>query len=161
MFSKKIATSIVVTTCFVYVLLLSGCATNYSRSSLSVGPSTSSSYTKPEEIASVEVLPKLDVIIPVFDPGIPEDQNDYEDENIWPELRRAEANRFAYKLKEKLEATEQFGSIRATPDKTATGELYILGRIQESNGEEVEIAVEVIDISGRKWLEETFEHESL
>lgn len=156
---KKITSDFIVTICTLYAILLSGCATNHSSPSLSVGPSLSSSYTKPAIITSVEVFPKLDVIIPVFDPGLPEDQDDYEDENIWPELRRAEANRFAYKLKEKLEATEQFGSVRAAPDKTATGELYILGRIQESNGEEVEIAVEVIDISGRKWLDETFEHE--
>ena len=158
MFPKKIAISFIVTSCILHLLLLSGCANNNRRSSTAVGPSMSSSYLEPEKIDSVEALPKIDVIIPVFDPGLPEDE-DYEDENIWPELRRAEANRFAYKLKEELETTERFGSIRVTPDKTATGELYILGRIIESNGEEVEITVEVIDISGEKWLDESFEHE--
>ena len=158
MFSRKIAISFIMTSCILHALLLSGCANNNRRSSTAVGPSLSSSYSKPEKIDSVEALPKLDVIIPVFDPGLPEGE-DYEDENIWPELRRAEANRFAYKLKEKLETTERFGSIRVSPDKTATGDLYILGRIIESNGEEVEIMVEVIDISGRKWLDESFEHE--
>jgi hypothetical protein len=158
MFPKKITVSFIVTICILHTLLLSGCANNNRRSSTAVGPSMSSSYSEPEKIDSVETLPKLDVIIPVFDPGLPEGE-DYEDENIWPELRRAEANRFAYKLKEKLEATERFGSIRVTPDKTATGELYILGRIKESNGEEVEITVEVFDISGQKWLDESFEHE--
>ena len=101
----------------------------------------------------------LDVIIPVFDPGLPQDTDDYEDENIWPEIRRAEANRFAYKLKEKLDETGQFGSVRVTPDRTATGDLYILGHIKESNGEEVEVAIEVIDISSRKWFDESFDHE--
>lgn len=158
MFPKKTAISLIGTICILHALLLSGCANNNRRPSTAVGPSLSSSYSKPEKIDSVEALPKLDVIIPVFDPGLPEGE-DYEDENIWPELRRAEANRFAYKLKGKLETTEQFGSIRVTPDKTATGDLYILGRIIESNGEEVEIAVEVIDISGRTWLDESFEHE--
>ncbi len=158
MFPKKTAISLIGTICILHALLLSGCAINNRRPSTAVGPSLSSSYAKPEKIDSVEALPKLDVIIPVFDPGLPEGE-DYEDENIWPELRRAEANRFAYKLKGKLETTERFGSIRVTPDKTATGDLYILGRIIESNGEEVEIAVEVIDISGRTWLDESFEHE--
>jgi hypothetical protein len=132
---------------------------NSTRSSTGVGPSLSSSYSNPKEINSVQVLPKLDVIIPVFDPGLPEDPDDYEDENIWPEIRRAEANRFAYKLKEKLDETGQFGSVRVAPDRTATGDLYILGQIKESNGEEVEIVVEVIDISGREWLDESFDHE--
>jgi len=158
-FPKNITISFIATICILHALLLSGCANNNRRSSTVVGPVLSSSYSKSEKIDSVEALPKLDVIIPVFDPGLPEDLDDYEDENIWPELRRAEANRFAYKLKEKLETTGRFGSIRVTPDKTATGDLYILGRIIESNGEEVEITVEVIDISGRKWLDESFKHE--
>lgn len=158
-FSKKFTISLIVTVCIFHVLLLAGCANLNLRSSTAVGPSVSSSYPEQEAIGPVGVLPKLDVIIPVFDPGLPEDPNDYDDENIWPELRRAEANRFAYKLKEKLEATGQFGSVRVTPDRTATGDLYILGRIEQSNGEKVEIAVEVIDISGQEWLDESFEYE--
>ena len=159
MFPKKFDISFVLTVCILHVFLLSGCATNNTRSSTGVGPSLSSSYSNPKEINSVQALPKLDVIIPVFDPGLPEDPDDYEDENIWPEIRRAEANRFAYKLKEKLDETGQFGSVRVAPDRTATGDLYILGQIKESNGEEVEIVVEVIDISGREWLDESFDHE--
>ena len=159
MFPKKFDISFVLTVCILHVFLLSGCVTNNTRSSTGVGPSLSSSYSNPKEINSVQALPKLDVIIPVFDPGLPEDPDDYEDENIWPEIRRAEANRFAYKLKEKLDETGQFGSVRVAPDRTATGDLYILGQIKESNGEEVEIAVEVIDISGREWLDKSFDHE--
>ncbi|MGB3210554.1 MAG: hypothetical protein WBB19_07620 [Desulforhopalus sp.] len=153
MFLKKTVTVFVL-----FAFLLSGCATG-SRTSSTVGPLPSSLLLKPEINEQVVSHPQLDVIIPVFDPGLPEDQDDYDDENIWPELRRAEANRFAYKLKEKLEATGQFGAIRVTPDKTATGEVYILGRIEESNGEEVKVEIEVVDISGRRWLDEYFEHE--
>jgi len=159
MFPEKFDISFTLTVCILHVFLLSGCATNNTRSSTGVGPSLSSSYSNQKEINSVQTLPKLDVIIPVFDPGLPEDPEDYEDENIWPEIRRAEANRFAYKLKEKLDETGQFGAVRVAPDRTATGDLYILGQIKESNGEEVEIAVEVIDISGREWLDKSFEHE--
>ena len=157
MFPKKFDISFILTVCIFYIFLLSGCATYNTRLSTGVGPSLSSSYSKPKEINSVESRPKLDVIIPVFDPGLPEDPDDYE--NIWPEIRRAEANRFAYKLKEKLDETGHFGSVRVTPDGTATGDLYILGQIKESNGEEVAIKIEVIDISGRQWLDESFEHE--
>jgi hypothetical protein len=140
----------------IYAFLLSGCATKSPSSS--VGPPLSSSLSEPDLI-EVEVFQKLDVIIPVFDPGLPEDPSDYAKEKIWPELRRAEANRFAYKLKEQLEATGKFGAVRVTPDQTATGDLYVLGRIEESNGEEVEIDIEVIDISGKRWFGESFEHE--
>ena len=159
MFFKKFNISFILTVCSLQVLLFSGCASNNTKLSAGVGPSLSSSYSDQKEINPVQSLPKLDVIIPVFDPGLPQDPDDYEAENIWPEIRRAEANRFAYKLKEKLDETGQFGSVRVTPDRTATGDLYILGRIKESNGEEVEIEVEVIDISSRKWLDESFDHE--
>ncbi len=153
MFLKKIVTVLTI-----YAFLLSGCATNNKNSS-TVGPLPSSSFSEPETVESVVSTPRLDVIIPVFDPGLPEDPAKYDEENIWPELRRAEANRFAYKLKEKLETTGQFGAIRVAPDKTATGDLYVLGRIEESNGEEVEIKIEVIDISGKEWLDEVFHYE--
>jgi outer membrane lipoprotein SlyB len=149
----------IVTVFLIYAFLLSGCATK-NRTSSTVGPPLSSSLPEPETIKPVEIItPKLDVIIPVFDPGLPEDSADYEKEKIWPELRRAEANRFAHKLKEELEKTSQLGAIRVTPDKTATGDLYVLGRIEESNGQEIAIEIEVIDISGKKWLAESFEHE--
>jgi hypothetical protein len=149
----------IITVFLIYAFLLSGCATK-SRTSSTVGPPPSSSLSEPETTEPVDITtPKLDVIIPVFDPGLPEDQADYEKEKIWPELRRAEANRFAHKLKDELEKTSRFGAIRVTPDKTATGDLYVLGRIEESNGQEVAIEIEVIDISGKKWLAESFEHE--
>ncbi len=158
MTDNKAVTIITISILMFCIALLSGCANN-SRKSTSVGPSLSSTYFKPQKKDVVDTKPKLDVIIPVFDPGLPKDPDDYDDENIWPELRRAEANRFAYKLKEKLEATGRFGSVRVTPDRTATGDLYVLGRIKESNGEEVEIDITVFDISGEEWLDESFDHE--
>ena len=142
---------------------LSSCVTDKSffdtlNDALNVGPATSSSYEEDEAEEFAELKPKLDVIIPTFDPGLPENPNDYEEERIWPELRRAEANRFAYKLKVALEKTGAFGAVRVTPDKSATGELYILGKIIESNGEDVEMGLDVLDISGRRWLSKSFDH---
>ncbi|MBU0972493.1 MAG: hypothetical protein KKC20_17740, partial [Proteobacteria bacterium] len=59
---------------------------------------------------SAIATPKLDVIIPVFDPGLADPSSKDVDKDIWLELRRAEANRFAYKLKEQLEKTGRFGA---------------------------------------------------
>ena len=148
----------IVTVFIIFAFFLSGCATN-TKTTSTVGPAPSSSFSQSQKSDWVSATPIVDVIIPVFDPGLPVDPADYDDKNIWPELRRAEANRFAYKLKEKLEATGKFGAIRVTPDSTATGDLYILGRIEQSNGEDVEIEIEVVDIRGKRWLDESFEHE--
>jgi len=141
----------------IYTFFLSGCVTNNTRTS--VGPHLSSSYQETARNVPEVKIPKLDVIIPVFDPGLPEDPSDYDDENIWPELRKAEANRFAYKLKETLEATGRFGAVRVTPDKTATGDLYILGRIKASDGDKVVLEIETVDISGKRWFKDSFKHE--
>ncbi|MEH6524484.1 MAG: hypothetical protein V7723_00310 [Sneathiella sp.] len=141
---------------------LASCATP--QTSTNVGPGFSSTVAdnsqQAAEVAAAQYQgPKLDIVVPVFDPGLPEDVNDYEDEGIWPELRRAEANRFAVKLKEALERTGAFGAVRVTPDTTATGDLYVVGRIDESNGEEVAISIQVSDISGELWYEERYDHE--
>ena len=113
------------------------------------------------------------MVVPVFDPGIAlneglKSENDTSGEDfgtetqsdgVWPELRRAEANRFALKLKKALEKTGAFGAVRVTPDKTATADLYVQGKIIDSNAEDVEIEVEVTDITGEVWLTRYFQHE--
>jgi hypothetical protein len=151
-FKKIVAVSVLLS------FFLSGC-TKHNRTLPTVGPVPSSSFAEQEPAESLVNRPKLDVIVPVFDPGLPENPEEYDEENLWPELRRAEANRFAYKLKEKLVRTGQLGAVRVTPDNTATGDLYVLGRIKQSNGEEVELGIVAIDISGRVWLDRTFDHE--
>ena len=112
-----------------------------------IGPSTSTLIEKQTAIAKEQQnSPKLDVVIPVFDPGL---AGVGDKEIVWPEMRRAEANSFAWKLKKALEDSGRFNVVRVTPDRRATGELYIVGRIIESTGEGVEIAIQVFDIAGR------------
>jgi hypothetical protein len=143
----------------IYSLFLAGCPIKDNQNSLiKAGPELSSSYEE-EVINTISMGPKLDVVIPVFDPGLSENAENYEEEGIWPELRRAEANRFAYKLKQALDNSNAFGAVRVTPDKTASGDLYVLGKIEESNGEDVKFELNVVDISGKEWLDDNFKHE--
>jgi len=140
---------------------LTGCGAGRTGSSdFGVGPVMSSSYfkSKVKEKAGVQ-KPKLDIIIPVFDPGLPKNPAKYKEAHIWPELRRAEAARFAYKMKTAIEDTGAFGAVRVMPDKTATGDLYVIGKINESNGEKVDIQLKVYDISGKLWFSKSFDHE--
>lgn len=141
--------------------VLSGCVTNSggsSNGSFRVGPKLAS-LLDPTGPAQVDASkPKLDIVIPIFDPGLSSDTENYEEQNVWPELRRAEANRFAYKLKAAMEETGAFGAVRVAPDSTATADLYVLGKVLVSNGEEVEIEIEVIDIAGQHWFTRTFDH---
>ncbi|QJB56888.1 hypothetical protein [Pseudodesulfovibrio sp. zrk46] len=147
-------------------MALGGCKTTGFGSPPPIGPPPSSEMleTDDQTMAEAEVAkaPRLDVIVPVFDPNLP-DPNDKKkkdkDEGLWPEVRRAEANRFAYKMKQALEETDSFGAVRVTPDATATGEIYVQGKILESNGMDVEIEITVTDISGHKWFSKKFSYE--
>ncbi|RED44862.1 hypothetical protein [Aestuariispira insulae] len=145
-------------TCFVFAL--SGCVSSNpgSGGGSSVGPLFSGSFFEPEDPPGTP-RPKLDVIIPVFDPGIPEDEKKHKEEFVWPELRRAESVRFAMHMKKALEETEQFGAVRVTPDANATGDLYILGKIVKSTGKDVEFDLKVVDVAGKSWFSEDYEHE--
>ncbi len=147
------------------MLLLSGCVTIEKGSNGKqlaesiIGPKLSS-FFDPTRMAKIDPnKKKLEVIVPVFDPGLSENAKKYKEEGIWPELRRAEGNRFAYKLKTALENTHAFGAVRVTPDNTATGDLYVMGKIVELNGEKIEIEIKVVDISGKHWFTRSFEHQ--
>ena len=138
--------------------VLTGCATTSgSAGDVKTGPQLASAQDEPKEIPYQGI--KLDVIIPVFSPGLSDKAADYEEEGIWPELRRAEANRFAYKLKTALDETGKFGAVRGAPNSTASGDLYTVGEIIESTGQEVEFRLNVVDASGKQWLNKTIDHE--
>ena len=135
--------------------VLAGCAAMGTGPGPSVGPG---SAPAPGETEAAYEGVRLDVIVPVFDPGLPEDPDDYEKEGVWPELRRAEANRFAVALKQALQDTGVFGDVRVSPDTEATGDLYVMGRIEKSDGQDVKIAIEAVDIGGRRWMRERYRH---
>ena len=105
----------------------------------------------------------LDVAIPVFDPGIPTDKygniDDEEvvEQDIWPQVRRLEANRFAINTKKALQETNAFGAINVTPDANASADVYVLGKINYSDTETVEIGIRIMDAANRVWDEEEFE----
>jgi len=146
---------------FILSFFLAGCVTTGGQKSAhKAGPQPSSSYEE-KAIVVASTQPKLDVIIPIFDPGLAEHEGNYAEEGIWPELRRAEANRFAFKLKQALDDSNKFGAVRVTPDETASGDIYVLGKINESDGQDIEFDLTVVDISGKEWLDDTFEHEVL
>lgn len=152
-----------------FVLFLSACGSTQTRVTSvgpsAVGPSSSGALGSNEaNVYNYRSSIFLDVAIPVFDPGFPLDKfgniDDEEvvKEDIWPQVRRLEANRFAVETKKALLKTRAFGSINVTPDPTAAADLYVLGKINYSDTETVNIGVRVIDASNTQWGEKVFEH---
>lgn len=127
--------------------------------SYAVGPQSSSQEVKHQvkKVAQRKPL-RVGVLIPVMDPNIPDNADDYEKLGVWPELRRAEANRFSIKLRDALEDTKAFNGVRVSPDASATSELYVLGKIVESNGEDIKLGIKVVDISGKRHLSKIYSH---
>ncbi|MDG1819809.1 MAG: hypothetical protein P8H31_08245 [Porticoccaceae bacterium] len=137
------------------IMLLGACAST--GGNYVVGPRSDDG-----KIASGEpkVIPstQLSVLIPVLDPNIPVNPKNFKKKGVWPELRRAEANRFAVQLRDAVANTGAFGAVRVSPDNTATAHLYVTGKIVKSNGENVSIAVSVVDISGKRLLKKIYKH---
>ena len=99
-------------------------------------------------------IPKLRLAIPVLNPGIPESTQKQKEEGIWPELRKAEAVRCAFKLKQWMHRYNQFDSIVISADTSASADIYLVGRIVVSDSETMRIAYQVVDARGVAWTEE-------
>lgn len=150
------------------VVVLAGCEstqTNVNKVGPSMNtPNSSKALGDAERSYNYNSEIFLNVAVPVFDPGIPMDEygntDDEEvvEQDIWPQVRRLEANRFAINTKNALAKTKAFGAIRVTPDAGATADLYVLGKINYSDTETVEIGIRVIDATNNILGEEEFEH---
>lgn len=129
------------------IVMLAGCA-----------GSTTVKYEEVDAIqAETEVAQAalLDVGILLFDPGVPEGQEEA-DGFIFPDVRRAEARFMPYHLKRTLEGTGLWGSIWVLPERSDAVDLIVWGRVDQSNGLEVELRVGAWDSTGKEWLNKKY-----
>jgi hypothetical protein len=99
----------------------------------------------------------LDVGIHVFDPNVPADEKEQEKERIFPEVRKAESRFMPMMLRDTMEATGQWGQVRMLPAESSVSDVNVTGRILESTGSKLRLAIAVTDATGRKWLEKEYE----
>ena len=133
----------------VFLLLLAACTTQTVKSVNSV------TAVKADEQLGEEAL--LDVGLVVFDPGVPAGAEQNEDDNIYPEVRKAEARYVPYLLRSTMEATNQWGAVRVLPEVDPASELQVSGRILESDGVVLKVRVWAADATGRRWLDKKYE----
>jgi hypothetical protein len=127
------------------LLLTAGCV-NQTVKSTSVPP-----INTPEVAVAEDRL--LDVGIVVFDPGL----DDYdEDQQIYPEVRKAEAHFIPQQLAQAIQESGAWGAVRVIPSKRQLTDLSIEGRIINSSGEELEIHVTATDSRGVVWLDRDY-----
>jgi outer membrane lipoprotein SlyB len=135
---------------FLFLAVLSAC-TNRQVIKAEATPADKAQYDIPEEQL-------LDVSIAIFDPGIPEDEKTLEKENIFPEVRKAEARYMPYALKRTLEQTGHWGAVRVVPSETNSTDVQVEGQIVSSDGEVLTVKIDVRDATGRVWLEKEYTH---
>lgn len=105
------------------------------------------------EVAEDELL---DVGVRLFDPNVPKDETEQEKERVFPEVRNAESRYMPLMLRDTLESTGQWGQVRVLPRDGTGMEVFVDGRIVESDGREIELDIVVSDASGRTWLRKTY-----
>lgn len=131
------------------VLSMLGCSTVVVRR-VDLQPPEQSNRTIPEEQL-------LDVGVVVFDSNIPLLYDDLIEANITPEVRQAEANWVANYTKDYLQATGNWGAVRAIPEPSLVVDVLITGRILHSDGERQVLEVRVTDSRGVVWFDEIYE----
>lgn len=132
--------------------LFSGCESTPSRqTSEGPVPIMSAQAEIPEHLL-------LDVGIEVFDPGeLPEAE--VEELGIPAEVRDAEARFIPIHLKNTMQKTGQWGAVRVVPAGTEGTEVLVRGRIEQSDGEILEVRIDAYDATGRRWFSKFYKAE--
>lgn len=128
------------------VILLSGCVNSTVKSTAVPNLDSPAGAYSDAEI--------LDVGVAIFDPGI-EDLE--EDELVYPEVRRAESRFIPNELTKVLQESGAWGAVRVVPDDDQFTDLLVEGKIIESNGEKLELAITITDARGQVWIDKNYE----
>ncbi len=92
----------------------------------------------------------LDVGVVILDPGISSVEDE---EQVYPEVRRAEATFMATELADVLAEQGGWGAVRVVPDERQFSDLLVRGSILQSDGEALELKIRASDARGTVWLD--------
>jgi hypothetical protein len=132
----------------VAVLLLGACAAPAPREAQPLTPLRQATT----ELPAADVL---NVNITVFEADVPADEA-AEIQQIYRDIRDAEARYIPFHLRQVLEASGQWGDVRVVPESIPSSELEISGRILESHGDELKLQILARDASDRIWLDRQY-----
>ncbi len=132
--------------------LLAGCATGPDPVDAPPTP------VEPLELATRE-LPAdevLDIQLVRFEVDVPSSPEQAEVEQVFTDVRNAEARYVPYTLRQALQRSGHWGDVRVVPTPMAGAELQVNGRILDSHGEVLELEVRAEDATGRVWLDREY-----
>jgi len=79
-------------------------------------------------------------------------EKETQEEGTSNEIRKAEGHFMPYHLKNTLQQSGHWGAVRVIPTETDSIDLFVKGKIEESNGEHLTLDIEVVDAAGRIWF---------
>jgi hypothetical protein len=133
----------------VAALASAGCVTHESRPQTRIKAIQASTEIPAEQL--------LDVGVRLFDENVPKDEKTMEKQHIFPEVRKAEARYFPMQIRNTLEGTGHWGQVRVIPSDAEALDVYVSGKILESNGQLLRADVTVSDATGRVWFKREYE----
>jgi hypothetical protein len=133
----------------VCALALSGCMTREVRPLPKLQPMQATTEIPPEQL--------LDVGVRLFDPNVPEAEEEQDKQRVFPEVRRAESRYIPMQIRDTLEGTGFWGQVRVLPAESDAMDVRVDGKILESTGMDLRLAVVVTDATGRVWLDKVYE----
>ena len=98
-------------------------------------------------------IPDLDFAVVVFDPQLDANDDRMREKGVWPEVRKTESIRSAYRVKEAIDRLNQFKQVTVAPSAAVSADLYLRGRILESTSEIMKIRWNLIDARGFEWID--------
>ena len=134
------------------VTLLAGCVVNEQRPMQRVAAERATTEVADDEL--------LDVGVRLFDPNVPATTEQQEKDRVFPEVRKAESRYIPLVIRDTLEDTGQWGQVRVLPGDGTGMEVFVDGRILESNGRELRLQLVVSDATGRAWFNKVYEGEA-
>ena len=134
------------------VALLAGCVVNEQRPMQRVAAERATTEVAEDEL--------LDVGVRLFDPNVPASTQQQEKDRVFPEVRKAESRYIPLVIRDTLENTGQWGQVRVLPGDGTGMEVFVDGRILESNGRELRLQLVVTDATGRTWFNKVYEGEA-
>jgi len=133
-------------------LLLAGCVVQDQRPMPRIAAERATTEVAQDEL--------LDVGVRLFDPNVPESEQEREKRRIFPDVRKAESRYIPVLIRDTLEGTGQWGQVRVLPRDGTGMDVFVDGKIIESDGRELRLDVVVTDAAGRTWLRKTYEGEA-
>ena len=135
----------------VIMIFLTGCA-SYRAQKVGPTPIMQAEQEIPEDQL-------LDVGIFVFESD-EITQEMAEEEGTNNDVRKAEDQFVPYHLKNTLQASSHWGAVRVIPAATDSIDVFVKGKILESNGERLALKIDVFDATGKTWFTKNYKAEA-